>query len=519
MLDPVAEFVHFAASQYVLPLLGVAVTLALAILLHEFGHFVMARLTRVGVEIFSIGFGRRLWGFRRGGTDYRISAVPLGGYVKIKGILSEEAERYLEGEDQKADEEVAGEKQETATETAVAEIPDKKGVGLIRDAMDATAGLRDKPWPIRVVVFSAGCGFNFLVAATALAVIAWVGTEQDAPFASVVGPVKKGTAIYEAGLRRGDRIVQLDGRPVTHWEEVLTTDVPGVFDLLEDLIDAGTTRPIDGVIIRRADGQETTRSLVLPPAKEIVRALKDEDFKPLLAPACIGQVIPFSPAHKVGVKKGDVVLAIDDCPIESFDQLVEIVSGSVNKPLSFRLKRGDEQLSLVVTPRENPTTPTLGSIGVVSGNVERVQFKVGFFRAWAVGFRHAVRLTATVAVGTAGVFARFRYREIKESVAGPLGILGITFQRAREGWEAFLWFMAVLNVALMILNILPIPILDGGHILITTIESVARRPVPARVLAGIYYVFFVLLISLVLMVTWFDLTRFADWFGITKFFQ
>ncbi|KPL08029.1 hypothetical protein AMJ85_08990, partial [candidate division BRC1 bacterium SM23_51] len=265
MLDPVAEFVHFAASQYVLPLLGVAVTLALAILLHEFGHFVMARLTRVGVEIFSIGFGRRLWGFRRGGTDYRISAVPLGGYVKIKGILSEEAERYLEGEDQKADEEVAGEKQETATETAAAEIPDKKGVGPIRDAMDATAGLRDKPWPIRVVVFSAGCGFNFLVAATALAVIAWVGTEQDAPFASVVGPVKKGTAIYEAGLRRGDRIVQLDGRPVTHWEEVLTTDVPGVFDLLEDLIDAGTTRPIDGVIIRRADGQETTRSLVLPP--------------------------------------------------------------------------------------------------------------------------------------------------------------------------------------------------------------------------------------------------------------
>jgi regulator of sigma E protease len=107
---------------------------------------------------------------------------------------------------------------------------------------------------------------------------------------------------------------------------------------------------------------------------------------------------------------------------------------------------------------------------------------------------------------------------MKENLAGPLGILTLTFQRAREGWEAFLWFIAFLNIALMILNILPIPILDGGHILITTIESLAGRPVPVRMLAGIYYVFFVLLISLVIMVTWFDVLRFATWFGLDRLF-
>jgi regulator of sigma E protease len=226
----------------------------------------------------------------------------------------------------------------------------------------------------------------------------------------------------------------------------------------------------------------------------------------------VAGVVPFSAAHKAGIKEGDVIEAIGDQPIESFDQMRDIVTASVRKPLAFRVKRENKELSLTVTPRENPTTPTLGMIGVAPGNIEREWIQYGFFAGWEAGFSRAAHTTVGVAVGTAKLFSRFKYREMKEGLAGPAGIVGLIYQRAREGWKSFLFITALLNIALMVFNILPIPILDGGHILITSIESATRRPVPPRLLVGIYYVFFALLITLMLTATVFDVQRFAEWF-------
>jgi len=521
--DQTVEIIRLAISQYVWPTLAVVITLALAILLHEFGHFIVARLAGVEVEIFSIGFGRKIWGIKgKSGTDYRISALPLGGYVKMRGIFSEETERYLEGEETKKSESKengepceGGEKSETAKHSP----DDKAGVGLVRDALDSGAALRDKPWPVRVAVFSAGCGFNFLVAVAAFAMMGWIGFDQDAPFPSVVGPIEETSALYEAGLRRGDRIVEFDGRRVETWSRNEKNQPAGVLDIVNELIESGKNRPIPCVIVRREKGRETTRTLTLPPAKAIAEAWGKGEIGPLLAPAFIGGVIPFSPAHKAGIKKGDIVVAIDDKPIEAFDQLVEIVSASLGKPLKFRLKRGEQTLTVTVVPKESPDNPGKGRIGVVSGNAKRQVFKVGFFKAWSVGFIQGIRYTKWIAVQTALLFKRFRYREMKENLAGPLGIFGLTFERAREGWTAFLFNMAILNIALMILNILPIPVLDGGHILITTVESITRRPIPPRLLAGIYYVFVAVILLAVVMATWIDLVRFANWFGIKQFFE
>lgn len=532
MIAQVVEFVRFAGLQYVWPALAVVVTFALAILLHEFGHFIMARLSGVGIEIFSIGFGRRLWGIRRGDTDYRISAFPVGGYVKMRGIFSKETERYLEGEEKDEKDKKPGSGDEPAVGNAgispvrepTATEPDRvsqappatTGLRLAQEALEDTKALRGKPWPLRVMVFAAGCGFNFLVGVAAFALVAWTGVDVDVPFPSLVGPIVEDSSLHRAGLRRGDRIVRFDGHAVATWGRTLLSHPPGIMDLVKDLMDAReTTRPIPCLLVRREGDRETTQSLVLPGAKEIRNAWH-KDLEPLIAPACIGGVIPFSPAHKAGIKDGDIVLAIDDRRIESYDQMREIVHASLKKPLAFRLKRNTEELTVTVTPQESPDSPTLGVIGVVPGNPERQRLQLGFLGAWQYGLRKAVELTADVAVATGGLFARFRYREMKQSLAGPLGIFGMTYVNARQGWSTFLYNMALLNIAFMVLNILPIPILDGGHILITTIETVTRRPVPARLLAGIYYVFFTLIVLLFVMVTWFDVLRFADWFGLSR---
>jgi len=532
----VAEFLRYALSQYAWPVLAVVVTFGIAILLHEFGHFVLARLSGVGVQIFSIGFGRPLWTIRRGDTEYRISVFPLGGYVKMRGILSKETERYLEGEEagqegdanKSAPTESGPAAQPAPSEGAPGETPvpsqSSTGLALAREAMEDTNALRGKLWPIRVLVFAAGCGFNFLIAVASFAVIGWVGTTVGAPFPSVVGSVKEGSALYEAGLRRDDRIIEFDGHAVATWAANFDHQPKGILDFVDDLYVAKeTTRPIPSVVARRENGRETTHSLLLSSAEEFVNALREGEIEERKAPAYIAGVVPFSPAKKAGIKKGDIVSTINNRPIETFDQMREIVRASLGKPLVLRLKRGNEEIAVTVTPyeyldpEEKPGTPKAGEIGVIPGNAEQEVLQFGFFRAWKYGFNKSVQLTKDVAVGTALVFKRFRLKELERNVAGPLGIFAITFESAREGWASFLFTMALLNVALMVFNILPIPILDGGHILITTIESVTRRPIPTKLLAGIYYVFFALIVSMLVMFTWFDVLRF-DWSGLARLF-
>lgn len=526
MPNHIVEFVQFTIWQYIWPAIAVVVTFAIAVLLHEFGHFVVARLSGVQVEAFSIGFGKRLWGVVRHGTDYRISAIPLGGYVKLRGILSEEAERFIQGEEEKTEGEAgergaeSGERAEdgqTAPPIEAAQpAPAGTGLHLAREAMEDAAALRDKPWIVRVIVFCAGVGFNFLVAVAAFTFIAWIGAKVDVPLPSRVGPVKEWSSFYQAGLRYGDEIVRFDGRPVSTWSRTLAKEPPGVLDLVATLLDAKeSTRPIPGVIRRREDSRITTVTLVLPSARDFVREY-GAAVAPLIEPACIGGVVPFSAADKAGIKDGDVVLAIDNHSVKSFDEMREIVLVSLGKPLTFRLQRDHEEFTTVVTPRGDVTTPTVGVIGVIPGAAKRELLKLGFLEACGYGYRKSADLTVAVAQGTFAVFKRFRYREMEKSMAGPLGIFGITFKRAREGWDSFLFNLAFLNIALLIVNILPIPGLDGGHILITTIEAVTQRPVPARLLAGMLYVSIGLLLFVFIMVTWFDVQRFADWFNLGR---
>ncbi|MCX8038194.1 MAG: site-2 protease family protein, partial [Candidatus Sumerlaeia bacterium] len=474
------EIVQYGITQYVWPVLAVVITFGLAVLMHEFGHFIAARMSGVHVSIFSIGFGKKLWSITRKGTEYKICAIPVGGYVKLRGMLSKEAEKFFEGEDEPQ----KGEGGTSAPAAAAAPAEgapavESTGLNFAREAIEDTAALRNKPWILRVFVFASGCGFNYLVAALAFVAIAWIGTEVDCPLPSVVGRVREGSEIYEAGLRRGDRIVQFDGRPVSTWGRTGEDEPPGVLDILDEIYTEATTRPITCVVVRLEDGLEATHTLTLPCAETIARAWSKKgtaDFGPMIAPAYIRDVLAFTPAHKAGIKVGDIVEAIDGKPIRDWDEMMDIVMASTGRPLLFTLRRGDALTSLTVTPREN-TTPGregTGMIGVVSGNAARQWKSLPFFAAVAYGFRMARQTTGDIAVGTLGIFKRFRLREMKDNMAGPLGIFSITFIQARKGWEFFLYTMAFLNIALLVLNILPIPVLDGGHILITTIESVIR---------------------------------------------
>lgn len=531
LLPAIIDFITHAITQYIWPALAVVVTLGIAILLHEFGHFIVARLVGVRAETFSIGFGKTLWSRTWGGTEYRIAAFPLGGFVRLPGMLSEEAERYLMGEDEEGEKkegegdgeapeaEAEGQpkdvEEELSADTAGGETEaesEKEGESVaslaVRDAMKDSFALRNKIWPLRVAVFAAGCGFNFLVAATIYSMLAWVGTVQDMPFRSFVADVQDGSAVYEAGLRSQDRIIRIGGAPVERWSKSTPESPQGILEVLAERLKAKNTKPIETVVERKTGDTTNTVALTLPNAKTLIDELTTGTFGQLMAPACIGAVYPLSAASKAGLKENDVVLAIDDKPVERFRDLVDIVSASPGKALVFRVRRDDKETTLSITPRESDEGR--GQIGVQSGNVERFFYRWPFFEAWRVGFRQTTGLTKNFVLELGKVFGR-GFKSMKKNLAGPVGIVSITYQNAKRGFAEFLRFMAFLNIALMIFNLLPIPILDGGHILITTIESVLRRPIPPRLLAGMYYAFFFLIIGFALMVTMFDVLRFVNY--------
>lgn len=430
--------------------------LSFLIFFHESGHFLMARLFKFPIEVFSIGFGKRLFGITRNGTDYRISLVPLGGYVKIVGLGPDESDV------------VAGE------------------------APPAMHGTR---WQ-RFLVFLAGPAVNLVLALLLTAGTFAIGREVpkylgDRPVVTVVDP---GSPAEEAGIRAGDRIVTLSGKPVSTWDEVQSQ--LGLAS--RERIPVGLER-----------GSERLDVEIVPVPKTKEQKKYDIGYTGLSpnVPAIVHSVAKGYPGEKAGLKVGDRIVSIAGEPVVLYFQVVHRIKEATAgfektgaQALALVVDRGGKQITLSIVPRKEGDSWKIG----FAPYLETVRVKLGFVDALGASWRENLRMTAAVGQTVKRLVSG---SGSMRQLSGPVDIAKFAGEAARLGVVELMGFMALLSLQLGLLNLLPIPLLDGGQLFIVTLEGIARRDFPVKVKERLLQAGFVFLALLMGTVVIFDLAK------------
>jgi regulator of sigma E protease len=427
------------------------ITLGILVFIHELGHFLAAKLTGMRVDRFSIGFPPRAFGKKIGDTDYCISWLPLGGYVKIAGMVDESMDTDFVNAEPKPWE------------------------------------FRARPMWQRILVISAGVIMNVLLAVAIFSMIHSI-RGKDSMETTEVGYVHEGTAAWEAGMRGGDRILSVNGAPVSTWE-----------DLQQQVYIENMGRDLEIAVERK--GSTATVRISRPQSPEF--SMENLGFYIGNSVSYIQTVVAGMPAGKLGIQPGDTIVAIASVTIESRQQIFDILRANPGKPVELRWKRGDAELSGIVTVNDSGKIG-VGLMSAYRGPIRHIDYTLT--EAAGEGVREAaetVRLFALtmqkIVVGEASV---------QQSFGGPIAIAQLATQSAEYGLLAFLWFMAQLSMSLAILNILPIPALDGGHLLMLIIERIIRREIPHRVKIAVQQVGFILLLAFMAFVIYNDISRF-----------
>jgi regulator of sigma E protease len=428
-----------------------AVTLGILIFVHEFGHFIAAKLTGMRVDRFSIGFPPRAIGRKIGDTDYCISWVPLGGYVKIAGMVDESMDtEFVNNEPQPWE-------------------------------------FRAKPMWMRILVICAGVIMNVLLAVGIFSAIHLV-RGKDSIDTTEVGYVHEESPAWDAGLRGGDRILSVNGTPVATWEEVQQ-------EVYIENMGADITLGVE----RR--GGTVSIGIRRPVSAEF--SLENLGFYVGHSVSYVQTVQKGMPAEALGLQPGDTLVALAGVPIESRQQIFDILQARPGRPVEVQWKRGDAVLHGTATVTDSGKLG-VGLMSMYRGPVRHVGYSVG--EALGEGVREAgetVRLFALtirkIVVGEASV---------QQTFGGPIAIAQLATQSAEYGFIAFIWFMAQLSMSLAILNILPIPALDGGHLVMLVIEKIIRREIPHRVKIAVQQVGFILLLAFMAFVIYNDISRF-----------
>lgn len=432
------------------------VATGLLVSFHEFGHFWVARRFGVRVLRFSVGLGKPLWTkIGRDGTEYVIAAIPLGGYVKMLDEREADvAPRDLDG------------------------------------------AFNRKPLGQRATIVAAGPIFNLVFALAAFWLMFMVGVRDYSPY------VGESTGVAaSAGIEAGDRIVALDGEEVSNWTHVLI----GL-----------TTRAYRGAVVdvavEQADGVRTSRRLDLSTLGERVdeeRFLAQLGIKPWhwVPPAIIGQALPDQPAALAGLQAGDQVLAIGEQPVTSFRQMgeaIQVVAASNEGRLPMRILRDGREQRIEVTARsETIASGSVWRIGVAPDQRETVR-RHGAFSAVPQAFKE----TWSIMKGSYQVIYHMIMGDAQlKNVAGPITIAQYAGYSAEAGFVQYLRFLGLISLALCIMNLLPIPILDGGHLLYYFIEWVKGGPLSDRAQAVGHYMGLGALLGLMGLAVFNDLSR------------
>jgi regulator of sigma E protease len=441
------------------------VVLGVLIFFHELGHFLVARLFGVGVEKFSLGFGPRLFGKTVGLTDYRLSAIPLGGYVKMVG-------------------------DEPDAEIAPEMIP---------------YSFTHKHVFKRIMIVAAGPFFNLLLAVIIYAAFFFfIGTQDIRP---VVNHVIAGSPAARAGIEAGDIVERIDGTKVASWSDI------------NRLIADGKGR---AVRIHVNHAGRIVDVMVAPQTKVAKDLLGDDTpyydvgfsgLPPLKA--VIGEVADGYPAKKAGLKKGDRIVAINDRPVDSWNTMKEIISQSKGDALTIRIMRGEKTLSVEIVPvlysEENVLGEKVDSyrIGISTPGIDipeadQITIKLGPFKAVVESIKQTYQISRLTILSIGKLI---KGTVSTKTLGGPIMIAEMAGQQAKAGFTNLIFFIAVLSINLAVLNFLPIPVLDGGHLMFFFIEAVIRRPINLRMReiaqqAGIF-----VLIMLMIFVFYNDIMR------------
>ena len=432
------------ALQYVLYLL---LTIGVLVTVHEFGHYLAARASGVRILRFSVGFGRPLlsWTDRRG-TAFTLAPIPLGGYLQMHGEDGDSG--YWEPEEG----------------SQYPNIPFDKL----------------SPW-WRITIAAAGPAANFVLAFAVYWAIAVAGVTAYIP---IIGAVEEGTPAHLAGLRGGEELVAIDGRPTQTWSEVSVALAGRLGDTGE--IDIAARLPQDpSARVYRIPLEDWRRG------EEASDLLDGLGIIPL--PAVVGRVLEDSAAARAGLRMRDRILAADGVVIGSWGDWVDAVRSAPGRTIALRVDRGGRKLDLWLTPSAVPEgETTIGRAGV-EVPVRTVQ------RSMIEGLAWSANETASKTLLTLNLLGKmFTGMVSPRNLSGPIMISKIARDSAQTGWRNFLNILALLSISLGVINLLPIPILDGGHILFAGAEIVARRPVPAHVQAlgvrvGLFLVSFTML--------------------------
>lgn len=426
--------------------------LLILVFVHELGHFLAAKFFGMRVEKFSLGFPPNIFSVQKGETEYSIGATPLGGYVKIAGMLDESMDTEQLEQEPKPWE------------------------------------FRSKPVWQRIVVITAGVIFNMLLAVLIFTGIALSWGEQRIPVESVPGIyVADSSLVEEVGFRTGDRLVAVNGRNVRYFSEFFSpTEL--------------TRSELSYTVMR--DGRETT--ITMPDS--LLDQINDRGFitgSDIMLPSRISTVLADSPAEEAGIEAGDEIVSINGRSIGSWQELVVTIQGSEG-PLDLVIDRQGERIQKTVTPNEQNKIGIGPPLPNEVFEVEHVQY--GLFGS----LRYGVNQTEETFTGIIQGFEKMFSGDIsvKENLGGPVAIANITKEQTdRGGWLGFWNITAFLSVTLAIMNILPIPVLDGGHLMFLIYEGITRREPSEKVRMAMQQVGFVIIIALFILVTFNDILR------------
>ena len=420
--------------------------LGVLVFVHELGHFLLARWHGVRVLTFSLGFGPKLFKFTRGDTEYCVSIIPLGGFVKMAG------------------------------ETPDDDTPPKQDEFFAKSK-----------WQ-RFQIYIAGPAMNVLAAFLIMVGVYLYGASEPSFSRNPVevGRVIEASSSAKAGIKVGDRIIRIAGNDTPTWADY------------EKAMMLAAGREIEVVLVR--DG--ATQTLCFTPDLIEKYHAADLGVRPMMRMR-LGPLEPGEPADRAGMKTGDVILAIGGEPMDA-ERVLSTIRGSIGKPLTIRVRRGTGELDFTVTPIEKDGNGRIGFAPRAETQTVR-----------AAGVLDAVRLSYHHNVDSAGlVFKTLRGLFLGEAspkqLTGFIGIAQASGAMAAEGAAALFMFMAMLSMNLAILNLLPIPMLDGGHIFIMMLEGLARRDFSLRVKERLLMAGFVLVMTLMVTVIYNDLMR-IDW--------
>lgn len=430
-------------------ILWVLVLIGIMILIHELGHFVAARFFKVKVETFSFGFGPRLFGFRKGDTDYRFSLILFGGYVKMAG-------------------EQPGE-----------------------DNTDDPNSFLAKPRWQRLIIAAAGPLANIILAVGLLTGLYMFKYQRvsEADMKPLIGHVTPDSPAARAGVREGDLIVNFEGKENPNWQDIDLKEVSSAY------------RPLQFTIQRNGQRIEKTLTPILDERSGLGSAgwSSRGDVQ-------LGAINQDMPAEKAGLRKGDLIATANGQPIHSAVKFHEVIRSSGGKPVVIELKRNGKPMTITVQPvysnLDGPERWVIGAYVEQRFTVEVTQ--LSFPEALRASARQNVKGATLIFQFLSGIVER---RMSAKNLEGPIGIARLSGEAAREGPSAFIILMSMVSLNLAIFNLLPIPILDGGVILLLLIEMVMRRDMSLQVKETVFKLGFVVIMALVAFVIYNDISK------------